>query len=236
MRRCGSMSTPRASSRIVSRHTRSSSSRTYMAGCERASDSAWPPNRLRYSVSRRVGSWPSPWGFATQMSTARSFAPRLAAVTSRLPLCRARFPCLPRRGHPGTVLPRQRHPVGDRASGCRRRSCADRARRIARRYVLARRAAADGRVGVRTMKRRDASAGIAPLESRPSSGRHTRTLACCGVQRLDELCLSCGAVEAHRSASFPASLPGSRVGGGSRALDTRSNVLIEVGPSGARGE
>ena len=60
-------------------------------------------------------------------------------------------PRVPRRGHPGAVLPRQRQPVGDRASGRRRRSCDDRARRIARRYVLARRAAADGGVGTSTM-------------------------------------------------------------------------------------
>ena len=57
---------------------------------------------------------------------------------------------VPRRGHPGAVLPRQRHPMGDRAARCRRRSCDDRARRIARRCVLARRAAADGGVGVWT--------------------------------------------------------------------------------------
>ena len=40
---------------------------------------------------------------------------------------------VPRRGDTGAVLPRQRHPMGDRASGCRRRGCDDRARRIARR-------------------------------------------------------------------------------------------------------
>ena len=51
-----------------------------------------PAERQRCSVSRRVGSWPSPWGFGIQMSTARSSAPRLAAVTSRLALCRTRFP------------------------------------------------------------------------------------------------------------------------------------------------
>ena len=55
--------TRRALSRSGSRHTRSSSSRMYVAGCERASESACPPNRRRCSVSRRVGSWPSPWGF-----------------------------------------------------------------------------------------------------------------------------------------------------------------------------
>jgi hypothetical protein len=62
-----------------------------VAGCERASESACPPNRQGCSVSRRAGSWPSPWGFGIQMSTARSSAPLLAAVTGRLALCRARF-------------------------------------------------------------------------------------------------------------------------------------------------
>ena len=156
MRRCGSMSTRRALSRSGSRHTRSSSSRTYVAGA----------SALRSRHARRTdsgvrclggwGSWPSLRGFGIPMSTARSSAPLLAAVTGRLALCRARFRARTSSPALWSRSSRQRHPMGDRASGCRRR-CHDRARRIARREVLARRAAADGGVGVWTMKRHDAS-------------------------------------------------------------------------------
>ena len=58
---------------------------------------------------------------------------------------------VPRRRHAGAVLPRERDPVGGRAARCRCGRRHDRAGRVARRRVLARRVPADGGVGVRTM-------------------------------------------------------------------------------------
>ncbi|MGA8428606.1 MAG: hypothetical protein WB729_02205 [Candidatus Sulfotelmatobacter sp.] len=52
---------------------------------------ALPRNVPQCSASRRVESWPSLLGFGIHMSTVRSSAPRLEAVTSRLALSRARF-------------------------------------------------------------------------------------------------------------------------------------------------
>jgi hypothetical protein len=52
---------------------------------------ALPLNVPQCSAPRRVESWPSRLGFGIQTSTVRSFAPRRAAVTSRLELCRVRF-------------------------------------------------------------------------------------------------------------------------------------------------
>ena len=59
---------------------------------------------------------------------------------------------VPRCRHAGAVLPRERDPVGGRPArcGCGRRH--DRAGRVARRRVLARRVPADGGVGVWTVK------------------------------------------------------------------------------------
>ena len=62
---------------------------------------------------------------------------------------------VPRRRHAGAVLPRERDPVGGGAARCRCGRRHDRAGRIARRRVLARRVPADGGVGVWTMKHRD---------------------------------------------------------------------------------
>ena len=91
MRRCGSMNTHRASIRSGSRHTRCSSSRRFADGRSRGLAWRCPVNVAQFSVSRRVESWPWLWGFGIQMCTVRSSAPRLAAVTSHLSLCRVRF-------------------------------------------------------------------------------------------------------------------------------------------------
>src|ERR1700722_13498461 len=59
MRRCGSMSTHRALSRSGSRHTRSSSSRTFADGRNRGLAWRYPWNVLRCSAFRPMESWPS---------------------------------------------------------------------------------------------------------------------------------------------------------------------------------
>ena len=69
------------------------------------------------SASRRVESWPSLLGFGIQMSTVRSSAPRLAAVTSRLALCRVRF-----RAH--TSSPAHRSRSSSETQGGGRTRCA----------------------------------------------------------------------------------------------------------------
>ena len=51
-------------------------------------------------------------GFGIRMSTVRSFAPRLAAVTSRLALCRARF-----RAHTLSLAQRSRSSSGTQGGG-----------------------------------------------------------------------------------------------------------------------
>ena len=68
-----------------SRRTRRSLSRTCADGRSRGSTSRCLPTELRCSVSRRVESSRSPWGFAIPTSTARSFARRRALATDRLP-------------------------------------------------------------------------------------------------------------------------------------------------------
>ena len=74
---------------------------------------------------------------------------------------------VPRRRHAGAVLPRERDPVGGRAARCRCGRRHDRAGRVARRRVLARRVPADGGVGVWTMK----PGRLRSHSRRPSCGR-----------------------------------------------------------------
>src|ERR1700747_2659301 len=59
---------------------------------------------------------------------------------------------VPRCGHAGAVLPRERDPVGGRATRCGCRCRDDGAGRVARRRFLARGVPADGGVGVWTVK------------------------------------------------------------------------------------
>ena len=84
------------------------------------------PGSLRCGLLRFAGRWlPTAWCDAESGS-------------ARVPRCR----------NVGAVLPRKREAVGDRAARRRGGGRHDRARRVARRRVLARRVPADGRVGV----------------------------------------------------------------------------------------
>src|ERR1700722_16994487 len=76
------MSTHQALSQSGSRHTRSSSSRKFADGRSRGLAWQCPLNVPQCSAPRRVESWPLLLGFGIHMSTVRSSAPRLAAVTS----------------------------------------------------------------------------------------------------------------------------------------------------------
>ena len=84
------------------------------------------PGSLRCGLLRFAGRW---------LPTARCDA---ESGSARVPRCR----------NVGAVLPRKRDAVGDRAARRRRGGRHDRARRVARRRVLARRVPADGGVGV----------------------------------------------------------------------------------------
>ena len=64
-------------------------SRTFADGWSRGLAWRCPLNVPQCSASRR--GWPSLLGFGIHISTVRSSAPRLAAVTSRVALCRVRF-------------------------------------------------------------------------------------------------------------------------------------------------
>ena len=91
-----------------------------------ARDGASTPGSLRCGLLRFAGRWlPTAWCDAESGS-------------ARVPRCR----------NVGAVLPRKRDAVGDRAPWRRRGGRHDRARRVARRRVLARRVPADGGVGV----------------------------------------------------------------------------------------
>ena len=91
-----------------------------------ARDGASTPGSLRCGLLRFAGRWlPTAWCDAESGS-------------ARVPRCR----------NVGAVLPRERDAVGDRAARRRRGGRHDRARRVARRRVLARRVPADGGVGV----------------------------------------------------------------------------------------
>jgi hypothetical protein len=70
-------------------------------------------------VSRRVEIWPSLLGCGIRMFTVQSSAPRLAAVTSRLALCRVRFRAHILCRHTGAVLPWECKELGGRAARCR---------------------------------------------------------------------------------------------------------------------
>ena len=78
---------------------------------------ATPLNVPQCSASRPVESWPSLLGFGIHMSTVRSSAPRLVAVTSRLALCRVRF-----RAHTLSLAHRSRS--SSRTQGGGRTRCA----------------------------------------------------------------------------------------------------------------
>jgi hypothetical protein len=89
-----------------------------------ARDWASASGRLRCGLLRLAGrGLPSAWGDAESGS-------------ARVPRC----------GHAGAVLPRERDPVGGRAARCGCGRCDDGACRVARRCVLARRVPADGGV------------------------------------------------------------------------------------------
>ena len=91
-----------------------------------ARDGASTPGSLRCGLLRFAGRWlPTAWCDAESGS-------------ARVPRCR----------NVGAVLFRKRDAVGDRAARRRRGGRNDRARRVPRRRVLARRVPADGRVGV----------------------------------------------------------------------------------------
>ena len=79
-------------------------------------------NEPQCSASRRVESWPSLLGFGIQMSTVRSSALRLGAVTSRRGLCRVRF-----RAH--TSWPAHRSHSSSRTQGRGQTRCAMQVRR-----------------------------------------------------------------------------------------------------------
>jgi hypothetical protein len=78
---------------------------------------ALPTERSACSASRQVENWPSLLGFGIHMSTVRSSAPRLAAVTSRLALCRVHF-----RAHTLPLAHRSRS--SSRTQGRGRKRCA----------------------------------------------------------------------------------------------------------------
>jgi len=81
---------------------------------------------------------------------------------------------VPRCGHAGAVLPRERDPMGGRAAPCRCGRCDDGAGRVAWRRVLARRVPADGGVGIWTVKNRLERDGSLPGYREAAPGERLR--------------------------------------------------------------